>query len=54
VPATPEDATTTARTPEDAHPAHETRVDHVAALSLRADGTPDQTPGYVVITDDES
>lgn len=29
------------------------RVDHVAAVSRRADGTPDQTPGYVVVTDSD-
>jgi hypothetical protein len=26
-------------------------VDHVEMVSLRADGTPDQTPGHVVISE---
>lgn len=38
-------ASTPAETPE--------RVDHVASVSRRADGTPDQTPGYVVLGDDD-
>lgn len=29
-------------------------VDRVAAVSLRADGTPDQSPGFEVITHTES
>lgn len=37
--------TAAAETPE--------RVDHVASVSRRADGTPDQTPGYVVLGEDD-
>lgn len=37
--------TTPAETPD--------RVDHVASVSRRADGTPDQTPGYVVVGEHE-
>ena len=50
---TPEAAAPAPSTPEDAAPVVETavvpRVDHVAAVSYRADGTPDQTAGYVTI-----
>lgn len=42
---TPEASTAERQTPEHAR-------DVVAAVSRRADGTPDQTPGYVVIGED--
>ncbi|MCR6647790.1 MAG: hypothetical protein NVV70_06480 [Cellulomonas sp.] len=31
----------------------ESNRDHVAAVSYRADGTPDQTTGFVVLVDEE-
>jgi hypothetical protein len=43
---TPEASDPTVQTPENAH-------DVVAAVSRRADGTPDQTPGYVVMREDD-
>lgn len=61
---TPEDATPATKTPEDASPVvetpeapavvetPETTVDVVAVPSLRADGTPDQTSGYVALVAD--
>lgn len=53
-PKSPEDATPAPQTPESAAPAAQTPeavVDVVAVPSLRADGTPDQTPGYVTLVD---
>lgn len=53
-PKTPEDATPAPRTPESAAPVAQTpeaAVDVVAVPSLRADGTPDQTSGYVTLVD---
>lgn len=53
-PETPEDAAT-APTPEDAAPfvqTPEAARDVVAVPSLRADGTPDQTPDYVALVAD--
>lgn len=61
---TPEDANPAAKTPEDASPVVETpeapavvetpeaTVDVVAVPSRRADGTPDQTSGYVALVAD--
>lgn len=51
----PETATKAApQTPEGrAKPSSpEAQVDRVAALSRRADGEPDQSPGHVLITED--
>lgn len=45
VPTTPETTAGKPETPEGAR-------DAVAAVSLRADGTPDQTPGYVRLIKD--
>jgi len=52
---TPESAKEPATTPEASAAAIQTPEnarDVVAAVSRRADGTPDQTPGFVVIGDD--
>lgn len=54
-PQTPEDAIPAVENPEVAAPAVETpesAVDVVAVPSLRADGTPDQTAGYVALVAD--
>jgi len=45
-PQTPEGVQTPAQTPERDH-------DIVVAVSVRADGTPDQTPGFRVIGQDD-
>ncbi|SDG20831.1 hypothetical protein SAMN04487781_4009 [Cellulosimicrobium cellulans] len=54
-PETPEDAVAAPTTPEDAAPVVQTPEaarDVVAVPSLRADGTPDQTPDYVALVAD--
>ncbi|MFE6228912.1 hypothetical protein [Cellulosimicrobium sp. NPDC057862] len=54
-PQTPEDAATAPATPEDTAPVVQTPEaarDVVAVPSLRADGTPDQTAGYVALVAD--
>lgn len=54
-PKTPEGAAQAPATPETTAPKPEIPEgarDAVAAVSLRADGTPDQTPGYVQLIKD--
>jgi len=50
-PETPEGSAAAVETPENA--ATTTGRDHVAQVSRRADGTPDQTPDFVVIVDED-